>query len=212
MNRILRRLFFDLIVQPVVLILLGLNVRNRERLPLSGPAIIVANHNSHLDTLALITLLPSRLLHSVHPVAAADYFLKNKMLAWFATEIIGIIPVRRGRGQGIRDPLSGAAEALERGDVLILFPEGSRGEPGVLQEFKRGVALLAKRYPDVPVIPIYLDGLDRVLPKGEALFVPFFCDVAVGEHLHGVDDTHGFTERLEEEIKALSVSLQRVDG
>ena len=93
MTKILRWLFFALLIRPAIYLLLGLNIRNQERLPQQGPAILVANHNSHLDTPVLISLLPLRLLPKVRPVAAAGYFLKNRLLGWFATQIIGIIPI-----------------------------------------------------------------------------------------------------------------------
>jgi 1-acyl-sn-glycerol-3-phosphate acyltransferase len=80
---VLRYLFFLLVVHPLVLIVLGLNVRRRHLLPTAGPAIVVANHNSHLDAVVLITLFGMHRLKSVHPVAAADYFLKTRWFAWF---------------------------------------------------------------------------------------------------------------------------------
>src|SRR5882724_6544030 len=104
MSRVLRSLFFWLVARPIVLVGLGLNVRHRERLPEDGPAILVANHNSHLDTMVLMSLLPGRLLPKTRPVAAADYFLKNRLLAWFSLEIVGILPIVRGGRMSGADP------------------------------------------------------------------------------------------------------------
>ena len=95
MSRALQILFFALIVRPVLALTIGANVRGRENLPKTGPAIIVANHNSHLDTLTIMAMYPLRQLSLVRPVAAMDYFMRNKALAWFATKIIGIIPLER---------------------------------------------------------------------------------------------------------------------
>ncbi len=91
----LRWIFFAIIVRIIVLILMGTNIRHRENLPQKGPAILVANHNSHLDTLVLISLFPLSKLSWIQPVAAADYFLSNKLFSWFARNIIGIIPIHR---------------------------------------------------------------------------------------------------------------------
>ncbi len=201
---ILRALFFLLVVRPLVLIVLGINLRHRERLPAAGPAIVVANHNSHLDTLTLMTLFPRRLLAKLRPVAAADYFLARRSLAWFATRIIGIIPIARGAGPGAGDPLLGCDEALRRGEILILFPEGSRGEPERLTSFKTGVAHLAARHPDAPVIPVFLHGLGKALPKGEIVLVPFFCDVFIGAPLTWTGDRASFMAALESAMAALA--------
>jgi 1-acyl-sn-glycerol-3-phosphate acyltransferase len=175
----LRILFVLLCAKPVVKLWLGLTVRHQERLPHKGPAIIVANHNSHLDILTLYALFPIHKIPHVQPAAAADYFLKNRLIAWFATQVVGIIPVTRGAKKG-DDPLAGCRAALAAGKILILFPEGTRGAPEVLSEVKSGIWHLAGEFPDAPVIPVYMHGLGRAMGRGQWLPIPFFVDVAVG--------------------------------
>lgn len=204
----MRLAFFALIARPLALVVLGLNVRHRERLPAAGPAIVAANHNSHLDTLVLVSLFPPRLLPRLRPVAATDYFTRNRRLAWFSTRVIGILPISRDV-RGGADPLAPCEAALDRGEILILFPEGSRGEPEVLGRFKRGIAFLAARRPRVPVIPVFLHGLGKALPKGDPVLVPFFCDVFVGEALYGREDQAGFMDELKVRMAQLANELPR---
>ena len=204
MNRFSRLLFFALVVRPFLLVILGLNVRRRDHLPGQGPAVIVANHNSHLDVLVLMTLFPLRLLPKIRPIAARDYFLRNRFLAWFSLKIIGIIPIDR-RVKGLhKDPLADISEALERGDIVIVFPEGSRGIPERIGDFKRGVAHLSHRYPQVPFCPVFLHGLGKSLPRGEKILVPFYCDVFVGQSLTWVGDKTKFMEELTCRMTALA--------
>ncbi|MBC8038448.1 MAG: 1-acyl-sn-glycerol-3-phosphate acyltransferase [Rhizobiales bacterium] len=201
MNNALRYLFFAGPVRFLVLLVLGLNVRSREKLPVKGPAIVVANHNSHLDTLTLLSLMPLSSLPKVRPVAALDYFMSSKWLAWFATRIIGILPIERGGGG---NPLTRSKAALEQGSVLVLYPEGTRGEPEKLAEFKRGVALLVKDNPGVPVVPVLMHGLGKALPKGTWLLVPFICDIFVGDPIPWKGDTKTFMADLRGAIEALA--------
>lgn len=166
--------------------------------------MIVANHNSHLDVLLLMTLFPQRLLPKVRPVAAKDYFLRNRLLAWFSLEIIGIIPIERHLKGVHIDPLAGVSEAVARGDIVIVFPEGSRGEPERLADFKSGVAHLARRYPSLPFYPVFLHGLGKALPRGEAVLVPFFCDVFVGEPMSWNGDKAKFMDDLTHRMTVLA--------
>lgn len=206
-NKLLRYLFFATIVRFVVHIVMGVNVKNREKLPIKGPAIIVANHNSHLDTLVLISLFRLKQLAKIRPVAAADYFLTSRIFTWFSTKILGIIPIiREGVKKGI-DPLVPCYEALKDEQILILFPEGTRGKPEQLSEFKKGVFYLAERYPDIPIIPVFMHGLGKSLPKGEFLLVPFFCDVFIGEPIYCEGDKTLFMQTLNERFDQLASNV-----
>lgn len=181
MNRMLRWIFTLCIAYPVVWIWLGVRVAGRKKLPRDGPAIIVANHNSHLDVLTLFTLFPLSTLVKVQPVAAADYFLKNKVISWFALKVIGIIPVYRGAHQA--NPLQACVDALAEKKIVIIFPEGMRGEPGKFSEIKSGIWHLSQRCPEVPIIPVYMHGLDRSMGKGQKIPVPFFIDIFIDDPL-----------------------------
>ena len=104
-------------------------------------------------------------------------------LKWFALNIMGIIPLDRKMRSKKKNPLSDINESLSKNEIVILFPEGSRGSPECLGDFKAGIAHLAKQNPEVPVIPVFMHGLGKVLPKGEALLVPFFIDLFIGKPL-----------------------------
>ena len=185
---VLRLLFFLLIVKPFLLLAVGISVRGRRRLPKQGPALIVANHNSHLDALVLAAILPLRLLPRIRPAASAEYFLRGRWRSWFARQVIGIIPVATQGGAAHAEVLHEVRDALRTGDLVIFFPEGTRGEPEALGKLKSGILWLAETLPEVPIYPIRLRGLGKVLPRGAWLPVPFFCDAWVGEPLHWQGD------------------------
>ena len=201
MKNLLRILFVMLLARPVVRLWLGVTVRHQERLPDSGPAIVIANHNSHLDILALYSLFPLGLIPRVRPAAAADYFLKNRWMAWFATNVVGIIPVVRGGMR--RDPLADCREALHNGDILVLFPEGTRGEPEALSDIKSGIWYLLRDFPDIPVVPVYLHGLGRAMGRGQWLPVPFFVDIAIGRSLQHLDSKEAFCALIRDTLLQL---------
>ncbi|MDB4422995.1 1-acyl-sn-glycerol-3-phosphate acyltransferase [Rhodopirellula sp.] len=209
MNQILRLAFFAFIVRPLMMIVLGTNVRRSELLPTSGPAIIVANHNSHLDVFALMNVLGLKRLQIVRPVAAADYFMTRRLRRWFATRIVGIIPIdrskmRREKGKHPLDPIS---EVLDANGIVLLFPEGTRGEPETMDEFQSGVAHIARRHPDIPITPVFMHGLGKALPKGEALLVPFFCDMFVGKPLDSQLKKRELMNQLSSSMDELAAEL-----
>ncbi len=200
----LRKLIFVLICKLIAFLILGLNVKHRERLQIDGPGIVVANHNSHLDTLILLCLFPARVLPRLRPVAAADYFLKTSLSRWFSLNIIGILPIHRKCEGRSDDPLQGCYEALEAGEILILFPEGSRGEPEQMSDLKSGIARLSEKFPAVPVVPVFLQGAGRALPKGKPLLVPFLCHVIVGDALTWGGDKSSFMISLKARLDDLA--------
>ncbi len=200
----LKWLFFAFIVKPLVLIGLGLNIIHRPKLPAKGPAVIVANHTSHLDTLVLMSLYPLSAIHHIRPVAAADYFMKNRLMRWFSTKCIDIIPIDRKVMKAPDELFAECHQALQNNEILILFPEGTRAMSEERDfKLKRGIHILITKYPEIPVIPVILRGLGKALPKGEALFVPFNCDVIVGDPLIYHQDAKVYLQALEEQYHTL---------
>ncbi len=185
-------------------IVIGLNIRGKRNLPLSGPTIIVANHNSHLDTLVLMSLFPLSILHNIRPVAAADYFLSNPILKWLSLNCIDIIPLARKPRFISKDKLFQTCHAaLDKGNILIIFPEGTRGVPEEMGRIKSGIFHLINDRKDTRVVPLVMHGLGKSLPRGEALFVPFNCDVIIGEQLPLETSKDKFVDNLSTTFNAL---------
>ena len=198
-----RLAFLTLIARPLAAFLTGADVIGREHLPKAGPAIIAANHTSHVDTLLLLTVFPARLVGRLRPVAAADYFLRGPLIGWFSRTLVGIVPIER-HARGETDVLAPARQALAGGDIVIIFPEGTRGPAtDALGPLKAGVARLAAAVPEAPVIPVWIEGAGRVLPKGAVLPAPMNCTVLVGEPLAWLGERTAFMEALRERLEAL---------
>lgn len=200
----LRLIFIALVARPVARVFTGADLVGAQHLPLTGPAIVAANHNSHVDTLLLLTIFPVRTLHRVRPAAAADYFLKGPLIGWFSRNIIGIVPVARNRVKAGEDVLAPAREALAQGDIVIVFPEGTRGDASDdMGQLKNGVARLAEAFPDAPVTPIWIQGAGRVLPKGGMIPVPMNCCVLVGEPIRWQGGRTQFMDALRDALAGL---------
>lgn len=162
-------------------IIVGVKYRNKEVIKKVPQYILVSNHNSHLDSMALMSALPIKKLVKTHPVAAADYFAKSKIQFFLSRFFINAILIKRTRAEGEKSPIEIMSDFLKKGDSIILYPEGSRGEPEKMQEFKKGIGVLLKRNPTIPFIPIFMKGMGKVLPRGEKLLVPFDSYVYFGE-------------------------------
>jgi 1-acyl-sn-glycerol-3-phosphate acyltransferase len=155
-----------------------LTIVGRENLPREGSFVLVANHASHLDTLAILAALPMHKLHRVFPAAAKDFFFVNVPRTAFAAVVVNALPFNRETN--IRQSLSLCKELLNHaGNVLLIFPEGTRSPTGELGEFKAGVGLLLAGV-DLPVVPCYLEGVFQAWPKGKWLPRPRRVRLTIG--------------------------------
>jgi len=178
---LIKKLFFIFLVRPIVLVISGVSLKGKENLPIKGSAVLVANHNSHLDTMVMMSLFPLKTLEKVRPIGAEDYFCNTPLKKWLSKKLIDIIPLKRRPSKEEGHPFGEIYKALDKEQIVLLFPEGSRGDPEVMKPFKTGIAHIAEVYPTVPVVPLHIHGAGKALPKGEALFVPFVIDVHVGK-------------------------------
>jgi 1-acyl-sn-glycerol-3-phosphate acyltransferase len=143
--------------------------------------IYVANHSSHLDVVLLFSALPALLRRRTRPVAAAEYWNAGPVRRYLIHSIFrGVLVGRQG---GPLNPLEPAAIALRQGDSLIFFPEGTRGPGGILQPLKPGIFHLARWFPDIDIVPAWIDNSYRILPKGFAIPVPLLCSITFGAPL-----------------------------
>ena len=145
--------------------------------------IYYANHTSHMDTLALWCALPAGLRAKTRPVAASDYWSGAGLKSYIATRGFNALFIERNPDRRESDPLAPLVEALQRGESLIIFPEGTRRAQALPSPFKSGLFHLAAKVPAAELIPVYLDNLYRSMPKGTLLPVPLTCSVRFGAPL-----------------------------
>lgn len=211
--KFLKYITFTFCIKPFIYLVFGVNVSGVDNLPKvsKGASIIVANHNSHFDTLILMSLFSGSQILKIHPVAAADYFCNTKFKTFVFTKLLGIIPISRKVRKAREEELfKDINESLRAGDSVIIYPEGTRGNDSNLSKFKSGVAHIARMNPDIPVVPCYINGPDRILPKGSFLFVPFIADVYISEPVYYDNtSTREFTERIRAEVEKLKEEHKR---
>ncbi|MEQ5287337.1 lysophospholipid acyltransferase family protein [Providencia huaxiensis] len=175
--------------------------------PSMASRIYYANHSSHLDGLVIWSGLPPLMRHFVHPVAAKDYWVKTPFRRYLVNKVFRAVLVdRKGDKPTQNNPLAPLESVLESKHSLIFFPEGTRGDGEVLSQFKSGLYHLAKKYPDVEVVPVYLENLNRVLPKGSKLVVPVICSAIVGKPLVPIMENENkiaFLQRAKEALEEL---------
>jgi len=189
----------------VVRLLAGAHADWQGSAPQPRQRIYYANHTSHFDTLVMVAALPVELRVATHPVAALDYWGASALRRFIAVECLNAVLIDRS-GQSSADPLQPPAELLARGHSLILFPEGTRGADGTVGRFRSGLYNLAQRFPQVELVPVYLDNPGRVMPKGSLLIVPLICTARFGAPLipDPSDDRDQFLARARNALVALA--------
>jgi 1-acyl-sn-glycerol-3-phosphate acyltransferase len=166
--------------------------------------IYFANHQSHLDWVLIWAALPSELRTTTRPIAAKDYWTSSPLKHWITREIFRAVYVNRQRTDD-EDPLAPLALALEGGDSLVIFPEGTRSSKGEPMAFKSGIYHLAKQFPQVQLIPTWISNVQRVMPKGEVVPVPILCTVTFGAPMQVLpdEDKTSFLTRARDAVMAL---------
>lgn len=186
-------------------LLTGAVPRWRGCTPRVGKRIYFANHTSNLDLVLLWASLPSECRRATRPVAAHDYWIKSRLRQWLAEKVFRAVLIERKNVTRENNPLGPMVAALEAGASLIIFPEGTRNPSGEMSPFKPGLFHLARQTPDAELIPVYIENLNRVLPKGEILPVPLLCSVHFGTPMQLLPGElkPAFLERAQEAILAL---------
>ncbi len=180
--------------------------------PKAEQRIYFANHQSHFDWVLIWAALPRDLRLTTRPIAARDYWTSTPLKHWITREIFNAVYVSRtrtkdasGDGTDDEDPLEPLMEALRNGDSLVIFPEGTRGNKGDPAPFKAGLYHLAENFPEVHLIPAWIDNVHRVMPKGEVVPVPILCSVTFGAPLLLApgEDKRVFLDRARDAVIAL---------
>lgn len=170
---------------------------------IDGPVIFAANHHSHLDTPLLLTAIPEPWRHRIVVAAAADYFFTNRLTSAASALVLGAIPVERMKVS--RRSADRVTKLLNEDWSLLIFPEGGRSPDGWGQGHKGGAAFLALRA-GVPVVPVHVEGTNRIFAKGDRTPKPGTTTVTFGEPLwptEGDDDARRFALRIEQSVATL---------
>ena len=194
------------ILLSIVRFLVGAYPRWQGCEPAATQRIYFANHTSHVDTLALFSAIPEQFRPTTRVVAARDYWCGSALKQYVAEKGFNAVFIDRKREDKQTDPLQPLCDVLANGQSLIIFPEGTRGQDEKPSAFKSGLFHLAKRFPQVELVPVYLDNLNRIMPKGTAFPVPLICTVHFGAaiKLEENETKEAFLERARQAVEQLA--------
>ena len=151
--------------------------------PSEKPTVYYANHSSHLDFPLIWASMPENIRKKLHPIAGKDYWNKNWIKRFISCKIFNSVLIERFNINQNNYPIDKIAELLKNGDSILIFPEGTRGLNNEINQFKNSLFHLYKKCPNVQFVPIYLNNLNRILPKGEFLPVPILSSIIIGQPL-----------------------------
>jgi 1-acyl-sn-glycerol-3-phosphate acyltransferase len=191
-----------------VRVLSGLRARWVGADPVDRQRVYFANHTSNLDAAVLWASLPPSLREKTRPVAAKDYWTASALRRWLANAVFRALLIERRKVTQENNPLREMLAVLDAGDSLIIFPEGGRFSGPEPQAFKGGLFHLAKDRPQVELVPVYLENLNRILPKGEILPVPLLGSITVGTpiRLEPGEQKTAFLDRAREAVWSLRLA------
>lgn len=158
----------------------GASVRYINCQPDTNQRIYFANHTSHLDALVIWSLLPADIRILTRPVAARDYWERGRLRPYLAKHVFGAMLIDRQNIKVHQSPVDMMLREMGDRYSIIVFPEGHRNTGSDIDEFKSGLYYLAKKRPDLELVPVHIDNLNRVLPRGEFLPVPLLSCVTFG--------------------------------
>jgi 1-acyl-sn-glycerol-3-phosphate acyltransferase len=185
-------------------ILSGASVRWLDCQPDTCQRVYFANHTSHLDAIVLWSALPASVRAVARPVAAKDYWQRGHVRQYLA-RVFNAILIDRENIKVHQSPVDLMLREIGDHYSLIVFPEGSRNIETEIGEFKSGLYYLAKKRPDLELVPVHIDNLNRVLPRGEFLPVPLLSCISFGSPmwLEAGEPKQHFLERAREAVKRL---------
>ncbi|MDO5308116.1 MAG: lysophospholipid acyltransferase family protein [Planctomycetia bacterium] len=176
--------------------------------------VYIANHTSHLDGVVIWAALPSEIRKNTRLVAAKDYWMGGPIRRFLAIKVLNVILVDRENVSKRNNPLYHMLDEMGDKYSIIIFPEGSRSTTGVVAEFKSGVYYLVKKKPELEIIPIYLDNMNRILPKGVLLPAPMLSRVLFGAPIwfEKNESKDAFLVRTRESVLALKNFRDQIEN